>query len=1553
MMIWKYLGNHFDQNENFKSKFDKTDERNNIKNFIETKLITGMDHCAFRESITKIFSEMISLRDLFTLSSDNILKFEKYFNSRKDNVSRNFFGRYINDGNVSTSRGFNYEIIEEIEKKRADMLRNNDLTVNALISSKQKVYDFIINFLKWDKSAIEDMSDYIEKPETYLKKIHGFPNVTIDLFDFVMQSFKYFDKKSDITKNEFYGKLPGDFIKKYYERTISDAIDLKSPVPDGHGLEKYTRSLLIFIHREQKELNEEIKIFQRGFLSNFIDIEKGNIDLLKFHIISERIRILEYYERKIKEINTLTSDLSDSTEILDAINSVTLENFNIDRLTDEFKDQAIIKLLAGIKPVSSQSKEENIIFFNKIMESKTTDSNRSLKNKLNYFIFLRVYQTYFYLISHPNDHRIKNPKDFLTQYIKDEDFSDDNYQYYLEQIKFSIIRRLTSLPYTKAPSGYNTLKSLPVKHNTMTDQQYYDIYNEYIDHGCKAEANQSALYKVSAYELILEKPELLFSQPKEVRKFIITFKDFVFDSDPDLSDLYKKNNFKIKSKPDLKFNLSLITYPDTSMYLISEFGSYDLTEIDIATEKKLKSMDTNKNGINNQSNDILNFLGYDNDAIKKILRKIDGYIVYSSVSGPNLSKSPVKVPQEKVDALNKSSRVQFTVEEKISDTDTMFNILRKSYAENYKELAVYKKENSIYKSVIEEYILDSILFFTVTKKTLLDHNYKVKTSDMVWDVASVITTLAIAFAKVGFRSIRSLQNILGKSYNSIKIAHPEMKGTSLLNAVLIHAKPLVIKELPSTGKVFSSLIKLTDDTMNPMPYLYAAPLLPVGWQLFKEKFSAYIHRAVLPSEKKLLLSNLDELELPLGTKSFYDSFEFIDKITVAELGRVRNIISDDIRELKIKPKAPYSLQHVKDHIAIISASLQDKNYNVKVIAILGWDRNDPGENIVHYAILAESKTKSKIYNDAVIIDFNIKKFLNENVDAEQIIPWEEWCEKITSSEKFRDKLTLMKEFSNMDDAEKSFEISSFDSWYESSLMQDKKVKILHFPEFFYDDMVEIINFDRKTLSTMRGLIALENSENDLLIARTRLTKLNDEHDGHLIKNTDVPDSLLNDIDETINDISKLEKLTKLNDRVNKYPSVNSKISEVIERSDIPLYLQSSISFPLRVKILTSDISVKHYNDFFNTAIYKDNGLFLYQGGYYIVVNDEVVPVHSYNPSSLTAKIKLLPGDEVKIEYKNYRWGIADNEVPLFDTSMDVVQGLYSASAAVIKSTITKKPKPVIITSTTKKSKTVITEPTPKSVAISVDDVVKNDSVANFFDDREPISDPHPDTIVQPVPDVNPVSKIEITETPVSDSLINLIQTYNDSYGDFAPPKTHDFIPEGGIKQKMADNIYIDQKGNEYFYIRNKFYKLKKSGQSIKIFLSNYHEHEVYCKNGIWDTDIRISALSSELKYYITRTSCPRCPRVESNPYEDMQVTVLIGADTDGVVKTADGKLYLSVAGEKHPLKINKHAKYTDGEVTLRHQIVVLIRQWGEKGAWRRRGYVKNLSLIPYKTSHHN
>ncbi|MEW5289638.1 hypothetical protein ABW286_10680 [Erwinia papayae] len=1501
LMIWKYLGNHFDQNENLKTKFDKTKEKNEIKNFIETKLISGMDHCAFSESITKIFSEIISLRDLFSLSSDKVLEFERYFNLKKDIIPKNFFGRFIDDEYVKTSRNFNLEVIEEIEKKHPDMLINNDLTVNALISRKQLIYDYIIKTVKWDESVYNDMYDYINKPDTNIRKIYGHTEQVFDMFDFIMQSVKYSDKKTDVTKSEFYGKIPGEFITKYYERTISDAIDLKSPVPAGHGLEKYTNSLLIFIHREQKALIEEIKKHQRAFLANFTDIEKVNIDLLKFYIISDRIQKLDYYERKIEEIETLTSDTNDSTKISDAIDSVTLENFNIERLVDEFKHQAVVALLAGSYPSTLESKEKNIVFFNDIISKNTIEVSSLLKNKLNYFIYLRIYQTYFYLTSHPNDERIKNPKDFLTQYIKDENFSDTNYDYYLEQIKFALIRRLTSLPYTQEPSGYNTLRSLPVKHHTMTDQQYYNIYNEYIDHGCKAEANESALHKVSAYELILEKPELLFSQPKEVRKFIISFKDFVFDSDPNLSKLYKKDEFRIKRNPDIKFNLSLITYPDTSMYLISEFGSYELTEIDIATERKLKSMDTKKNGLNTQSNEILNFLGYDNDAVKKIFRKADGYITYASVSGPSLRKSSLKPDKEKVDQLNKASRVQFTVEEKTNDIDTMFNVLRKSYAENFKKLATFQKDNSIYKSVIEEYILESIPFFQVTKKTILDRNYKATVDDMIWDIASVLTTLTISLAKVGFRSIRSLKSILDKSYDTVKIASPEKRGTDLLNAILKDSKPLIIKEIPSAEKIFSSLINFTDNAMNPLPIIYILPLLPVGWRVFKEKFSGYIFRAASPSAKKMLLSNLDELNLPLGTKSFYDSFEFIDKIKVDELKQVRKIISDDISPLQITPKAPYSLQDVKNHTTMISASLLNKNYDAKVIAVIGLDRNDLRENIVHYAILAERKTKLNIYNDAVIVDVNIKKFLNENVVDEHIMPWEEWCENLTSSEKFKDKLILTKEFSYIKDAEKEFEMKSFDSWYESSFMQDKQVKILHFPQFFYDDIVETINFDRKTLSTTRGLIALENSENDLLIARTKLSKLNNEYDGHLIKNTDIPSSLIKEIDETIIDISNLEKLNKLNDRVNKYALLNKKISEVIERSDVPLYLQSSLSATLGAKIYFSGIAVKHYDDFFKNAIYNDNGIFLYKGGYFLVIEDKIVSVHSYNSSSLTARIELSLGEEVKIQYKKYRWEITDNEVPMFDTSMAVVQGLSTAVTTALKWQTIKKTKPVIIAG-------------------------------------------------QPVSDVNPVSKIEITETPAGDSLINLIRTVTDSYGDFSPPGSFDFTPEGGIKEKTGYKTYIDNKGNEYFYIRNKYYKLKKEGQSIKLTLQNYYDFNVYSKNGVWDTNSRISSLSSELKYLIRQTSCPCCERANSNQTEDMKIIQAISPETDGVVTGTDGKLYLNVAGEKYALKINKDPSYTNGEVTMPDQSVVSIRKWGEMGVWRKRGYVPTLSTIIYENS---
>ncbi|RJF58553.1 hypothetical protein D4100_07325 [Serratia inhibens] len=312
---------------------------------------------------------------------------------------------------------------------------------------------------------------------------------------------------------------------------------------------------------------------------------------------------------------------------------------------------------------------------------------------------------------------------------------------------------------------------------------------------------------------------------------------------------------------------------------------------------------------------------------------------------------------------------------------------------------------------------------------------------------------------------------------------------------------------------------------------------------------------------------------------------------------------------------------------IIIEGLKNKGYDTQVAGVLFYKSpSDPAPGN-HYAVIARKG------NEYLVIDATIEQFMKrENRGYEWLISsYEEWYNKLRSSDKLKNKIIVSSEYSSVISASSDLERPGDLSWLNSRYIKDSKYKLINLPEKFAPLIRDTYKKDMEFLNSKKGFSTINNLEKEMVEIENKKRVLLKREKDLTDQDKLVPNKIKDDI------IKFEEEIVDLQDKEDVFQRVENIMFLARNHTEIAISdftFKTPISKGLVSKIKNVKIGKDIVLNDFDSI--DHNGIVMKEGGCYLSLGGSGKPLENYDPDEGTAKI-LFGSERGDIYFKESSW----------------------------------------------------------------------------------------------------------------------------------------------------------------------------------------------------------------------------------------------------------------------------------------------------------------------------
>ncbi|MER2474075.1 cytotoxic necrotizing factor Rho-activating domain-containing protein [Photorhabdus laumondii] len=1170
----------------FSHSFSQKEEHVIIKDFIQDDFlikITQLPKDDLEDSIAKLYSVNEKLKLLY----GPIPKVIDYFNGHIEYLNSRYFDRYI-PRNIYLLSKARLEII--LGDLRYQINKKNVYSPNVFFDLKKDLHDKIIKLLR---TRYEDSDSNIP----FYEEVYNYTYQNIMLL-----KNKHNDEE---TKKHFNSKMAS--FRKQYDIPVYDFIYSYAEKESKNQGENRAKNIFpAAIESAKNELLENLIAIYDNLLTNFTDVEEANIDWLKTNILRKRLNEIESYQGELIDIINITSDLKDWKPISSAWRKVSRDNFDLNLSVDEFKYQAILLLESFISPSAALSgRQDYIDCYNSIVAGNSIVSE-NIKNKLLLFVSTRRYLLNEYL---NNSKDGAMPINKFIELINPTDLNSMT----LEDLERSALYSLEG----NKDRIYTHLSQLHKRDEYGSHKRYYETYNEYISLHSYREASDYTFEIITKYKDILGGSRKILEKPTRIEKYKIISDLVHFSSDG------SEERFLQSSEKPLLGEISVITFKDNKKFILSTLSNYPfVVEMTDKINSDLKSfLEIPPKSSPNSFRTLLTSI-YQIDIFDEIL-KINS--ITESFKAPSL------VPSERYKEYLRVYNTENT-EEKYDYS--LFDLMKYMMRDIFSSFAEIMKDQNQYSSAIDV-VINLIPFYSIITRKISDPEYNPTVKEMVWDIVDISVSLAASVLKLGYSAIKALNTAFSSAIKQAKAVNAGIKGSALLKEALRIATPELIKKVPGIAKVLKLLTLWTANTLNPLaPLMLFSPVVSWGVKGIRNipkrlrKKKIYLPPSIEDGEKVI--------KKPFGTTSEYDDLLYIDEMTPDEIVTARNVFYNDIshesvlkNDLEQLAKNPSG--NCDKAVEKVLSLLNGKGYQAKVVGALMYKSVMDTAPLNHYVVVASKESKD------LVIDVTFDQFQASRGGEWLVTSWEDWCRRMIKSDKLKNQLITVKEYSMLSEAKTEIAFTDGSTWLESRYLKDDDFKILQLPERFIKHIDTLYRKDIEFLSASEGLRRLNNLEDNIRDKKNNLIKLKREENVYVNKEETVPDNLQDKISKAEKIVNELEGMRNISNRIENYFHLKSTLDE-IKLNDVPFSAPISNTLENIIKY-SDDIAFVKLDDIDVQSI-DNNGIVKSDGNYYLPFDSKLILLNKYDSKQASARI-MMNGKSTSILLNGYKWRYFD------------------------------------------------------------------------------------------------------------------------------------------------------------------------------------------------------------------------------------------------------------------------------------------------------------------------
>jgi len=961
------------------------------------------------------------------------------------------------------------------------------------------------------------------------------------------------------------------------------------------------------------KLLQDREYIRELMIKNFTKPDEANQQCALFFLISRQINKISNYKDELQKILDTFYEIESNPQSSLPFHRLNVNDFGFKSAIDDLKVEAVLRLT---KKINKYLDYHDAIKFYDFIINDTSENNRDLRESIQRYIKAREYMFFIWLSFHGLNSEGKSSDDIIRN-ISLQNFNSFN-RSVLEKEALSYL--ITPLDY----ESYTPIEQIKREASSIltTSRSFYRLYNEYIDNDSLKEAKDNAFYLIMRSVKNIESLSDVFEKPKSVESFKLH---------ASVNKLWPASIvFRLECG-----NVYIITLKDDKKYILITF--FGLTEIFICHKKNFHLCEME----NEESLNSLFINIYQGEEVFKHLMEFISEIK----SWINSIKTAL------------TGKVKYKLTKQ-----TEYDLLKKPL----KDIIIDESHNSLKKvaTALREqgyitpqgYILNLIPFYAAIKRLSNDSQYHPTAGDLAWDIADTAFSLGLVGGKILYKTTMVIKSILEAAEKSLSVSSKTLQGSTRYLAVLKLSAPEIIKRFPSMQKILKETITFTADMLNPLgPFiLIASPAVKLGKTAFKK-----IPRRISKRNNTSFVTPKNVEPSGGETKAFgeddFGSFKYIDELSDEEISEATNklpprLLSDPtLRSYSTLPEG----QCDKAAERVISI-LSENGYDIRVIGTLAYKNVLDTSPLNHYAVIAIKN------GTEIVIDVTFEQFTSRLTRRNEmfISSWEEWCRKITASDKLINSCIMIKEYKTLSAAKREISLTDNRTYIESSYVKDPEFHTILAPPLFLKNLGVLYERDVKKISTYEGVMDLILVDNLISKNQKKLFNLLKIESDYLDKNTPAPGRILDDIEKTRRSIKELESLKSLPDRISNYIYLSKTI---VIKPEERLLFQTPLSFELKNAMDKSKIiPVGNVN---NVKLINERGLAEIEGHYYFVYNEKLYPLNTSTDSPVKGTV-IFPEHTVDVEYKNFKWDFVGNTYRNIDQT--VTEKLISGSTSPLR-----------------------------------------------------------------------------------------------------------------------------------------------------------------------------------------------------------------------------------------------------------------------------------------------
>lgn len=970
-----------------------------------------------------------------------------------------------------------------------------------------------------------------------------------------------------------------------------------------------------------KKLLEAREFVINILLENFSHPEEANQQCALFILLTRNINKISNYKDALHEILEKMSVILSETDASTALNELNSKNFGFKAAIDKIKIAAVSQIT---KKLGKQlSHQEHLEYYEYLMNDPS-DRLNNLKDSIRSDIKIREYLFYLTLNLHGLNSEGKDKDDILRELevLNFINFNQDTLQ------KEALSYLITPFAYEK----FTPLEQINREANSSStsDKKFYALYNDYIDDDSRKEARYDSFKIFTLYKNSFESYDDIFEPPVSVQEYKLSY---------NYQAINRVNLKRTQHVLDLSGSIKIVTISNDRKYIISTLTGLPA----IAAYDDHMSMYFNTKG---------EYAG----PLEVLFKDI-----YQSYYHEHMYSFNKKIAEFETSSLGDIVSAHYELIEQEKDTSIIKpikDIVTDSIHDFYKQSAISLREQG--NTTPFSYILNMVPFYAVIKRLINDPKYNPTTTDMAWDIVDLTVSLALIGAKLFYSFVRVVKSIFDSAEKALIASGVVLKGRARYLAILKLATPELIKKIPSISSILYAIITFTSDTLNPL-----GPFIFLGSKAVKAGKSAY-KKIPRRARNKLNEDNISFIKSKSTEPTTSGIHKAFGENISADFKYIDEMSDDEI--LAAKSQLPYDLFSDSSLRALtahpegqcdraaqrVISILSNHGYKVRIIGSLAYKNITDIAPLNHYCIIASK------YNSELVIDVTFEQFIPVMFRKNDFIitSWEEWCRKMTSSDKLQNSLVMVKEYESLSAAKKEIAFTDGRSYLESSYIKDPDFHTILIPPRFLKHLAAAYGKDVKLISSAEGILQLSITGELVAKNQKKLSVLMSKEIKYLNDEVPAPAGLLDDIQRTKRTLRDLDKLELLPKRVDNYLHLIK--NNIIKPED---YLSFNTPLSHKLKQLVGDSINKTGVHIDNIESINEQGLAIIAERYYIVDDEKLIPI-TLSTHSNDNGIIIFDGYYFSVEYRNFKWDVVKNTYR--HTDLSIIDKLKSGSTSPLR-----------------------------------------------------------------------------------------------------------------------------------------------------------------------------------------------------------------------------------------------------------------------------------------------